>query len=152
MHRGEYVDIRREDDVPPHDKLSKYKYTYDPIPLEYVPPIGKRHLMHLYSNPSCASDDRTVLFAQFPKKIQERLVVCPVKGVSVGWGIQFVEGWHWFKIWLLSFSLFGLGGLVFAVLWAVLKHDVQGAFGVAAYIMGFLATGIGTLQAGIEIS
>jgi hypothetical protein len=150
MHKLELLDIRKEDDIPPPDKLHEYKYAYEPIPPDYVPPIGENHLMHLYYHPECADNNSHTLLDHFPRKVEERLEVCPVKGMSPGWGIHFVEGWDWDKIWVFAFVLFGLGSLTFGIAWSTMEHDIQGAFGVSSYMVTFLALAIGVAQVKLQ--
>ena len=88
--------------------------------------------MHLYHSPDCADEECASLLPLLPKKVLERLDVCPNKGMSEGWGVCFVEDWNWERVWGLGFVLFGIGGLVFVVLWWALEHDVQGASSMAA--------------------
>ena len=52
-----------------------------------------------------------------------------------GWGFYFQEGWHFNLIITISFALFIVGSLIFGVCWSVLKSDIQGAFGVSAYMV-----------------
>lgn len=52
-----------------------------------------------------------------------------------GWGIYYQEGWDKDIITLVVFAVFLVASLVFGVLWSKYKMDVQGAFGVSAYIM-----------------
>ena len=145
MHRFEYVDIKKADDIPPHDRLAELKYLYNPAPADYLPPIGENHLTHLYYHPECAEDSRCVLLALFPKKTEERLAVCPRRGMTTGWGVQLVEGWNWERIWTLGLVLV-LGGLAFAGAWWALQRDLQGAFAVASYITSFLTILMGMVQ------
>ena len=44
------------------------------------------------------------------------------------------------------FMLFLIGSLVFGICWAILEHDLQGAFGVSAYIISFVGLLVGTVQ------
>ncbi len=71
------------------------------------------------------------------------------QGTRVGWGIHLVEGWIASRVWLLVLSLFVTASLVFGVCWAVFEHDLQGAFGVAAYMVTLLGLVAGTLQANL---
>ena len=149
LHKLQYVDVRPSSatpSIPPYDKLAEFKYKYDPIPPEYIPPVGENHLMHLYHHPECAHDSRALLLSLFPKKVLERLVVCPQRGMSTGWGVHFVEGWNSDRLWLVGLLLFVLGSFAFAVAWWVLEHDVQGAFSVATYITSLLALVVGMAQ------
>ena len=47
--------------------------------------------------------------------------------------LEAKQGWDWAKIlWILGLGLFP-PSLLFGLLWAILKKDVLGAFGVAAW-------------------
>jgi len=52
-----------------------------------------------------------------------------------GWGIYYQEGWDGDIIKLVIFMMFLIGSLLFGVLWSCFKMDVQGAFGVSAYVI-----------------
>ena len=107
-------------------------------------------MRHLYTHPECA-DETGLLFGRIPKKLKERLAVCTQKGSSLGWGIHFVEGWHFGIIILLAYLILMVASYVFLVCWAMLKKDVQGASGVASWVLAFLALGVGSVQAGLEM-
>ncbi|KAI9707376.1 MAG: hypothetical protein M1836_000337 [Candelina mexicana] len=148
MYKSELVDIRKVDDIPLEDRLNEYRYR--PRPPDLIPPVGENHLMHLYEHPHDA-EATAICLDRFPKKLRERLLVCPSRGTGLGWGIHFVEGWHLGKIWLLAFAVV-LGSLLFGICWAVLKHDLQGAFGVSCYMLAFLALTAGSVQAAAELN
>ncbi|KAK6437956.1 hypothetical protein LTR95_005846 [Oleoguttula sp. CCFEE 5521] len=147
VFRKDLADVRKYDVIPP--VTQKDKYTYNPMPAEFVPPIGKNQLRHLYDHPEDA-DDQPVCFIRVPRKLHERLVAAPAVGSSEGWGICFIEGISWPKV-----CGFGLVGVVlstaFGVLWTVLKDDVQGGFGVASFMLGVLALSVGALQGALEM-
>ena len=85
LHKRLTVDIKECSgplSLPPPDKLNIYKYTYEPAPPDYLPPIGENLLMHLYKHPGCADDECADLLPLFPKKIVERLEVDSKKGMS----------------------------------------------------------------------
>ena len=54
------------------------------------------------------------------------------------------------RVWLFGFLFFLVGSLLFAVCWAVLERDLQGAFGVSAYVVAFLGLLLGTVHAHIN--
>ena len=86
-----------------------------------------------------------------PRNSRDRLLVCPTKGTGLGWGIHFIEGWHYTVIWLLAFVLLLFAGPVFLVCWGVLQYDLQGTSGVAAYMLAFVTLFIWNVQALFEI-
>ncbi len=147
MYRSDLVDIQKQDDLPPADLKDTYRY--NPVPADKIPPVGENHMLHLCTHPECA-DETGILFDRIPKKLKERLAVCPQKGSSLGWGIYFIEGWHISIVTLLAYAILVLVSFVFFVCWAVLEQDVQGASGVATYVLAFLTLGTGSVQAAFE--
>ena len=148
MYKSELVDIRKQDDIPPEDR--KDEYLYRPIPAEIVPPIGDNHMMHLFTHPEDADNATAVCFDRIPKKVKDRLFVCRTRGTGLGWGIYFIEGWHYNIICLVAFTILLLASLIFLICWSVFKQDIQGASGVAAYTIAFITLLVGSLQAMFE--
>ena len=146
MYKSGLVDIRKIDDIPPESRRDEYRY--NPIPAELIPPVGPNHMMHLFQHPEHAEDE-TVCLDKIPKKLRERLRLCPSRGTGLGWGIHFVEGLNWVKVWA-----FGSAGLLLSVLfglvWSVLRDDVQGGFGVTACMMLVFTFTISLIQAASE--
>ena len=149
MYKSELVDIRKQDDLPPEDKKDEYRYK--PVPAEIIPPVGENHMLHLINHPTHAEEDGFVL-DRIPKKLKERLLVSPSRGTGLGWGIYFIEGWQVSVITIVAFAVLLAGSLAFLICWSVLEHDLQGASGVAAYIIAFLGLGIGSIQAIFELT
>lgn len=143
MYRSELVDVRQLDDIPPPEHCD---YKYAPAPPDVMPPIGYRHMMHLFHNPECAGSD-SICVSRFPKKLKEQLKCCPIKGVKPGWGLQFVEGWNNRKIWIMVSVVFGLGSLVVAIKLTVLEKSMEDAFAVSAYMATMTTVSIGFVQA-----
>ncbi|KAI1288638.1 hypothetical protein F5Y03DRAFT_86849, partial [Xylaria venustula] len=85
VFRNEFVDVRACSSMPTPDN----EYTYDPA--DAIPPIGLNMLMHLFENPEHA-DVTLFLYNRFPKKLRAQLEACPMKGSSIGWEVEFVEG------------------------------------------------------------
>lgn len=128
--------------MPPENK--KHEYLYQPCDL--VPPVGENLMAHLFHHPEDANE-ASITCLRAPKKRKAKLSVCPQQGTSVGWGIHLVEGWVVARVWLLVLVLFLVGSLAFGVCWAALRRDVQGAFGVAAYVVALGGLVAGTVQA-----
>ena len=146
MYPSALVDIHKNNDIPPADR--KYEYPYRPMPAEIVPPIGENHLMHLFDHPEDA-EDSPICLDKVPKKVRDRLRVCPQRGTGLGWGIHFVEGPHWKKLWLLGFLGF-LMSIAFGIAWASMKDDTQGGFGIAACLMVGVTYTISIVKAALE--
>lgn len=145
LHIKDFVDVRKVPDMPPETRRDEYLYQS----CDLIPPVGEHLMAHLFHHPEDANE-RSITCLRAPKKRKAKLTVCPEQGTSVGWGIHLVEGWVVSKLWLLGLLLFVLGSLVFGICWAVLRHDIQGAFGVAAYMVALIGLVIGTIQAGLS--
>ena len=102
-------------------------------------------MAHLFHHPEDANE-LAITCLRSPKKRRNMLTVCSKQGTSLGWGIHIVEGWVVSRVWFLMLMLFITGSLVFGICWAILEHDLQGAFGVAAYIISLMALLVGTVQ------
>jgi hypothetical protein len=144
LHRSRIVDIRKCPDIPERTDID-----YDFIPSDLIPPVGEQYLMHLFHHPE-HYDDEIITYLRIPKKRGNKLRVGESADIGVGWGIHLVEGFLAYKIWTLFTSLFVLVSLIFAVTWAVRKGDVQGAFGVAAYVCALATLVIGCFVAYLE--
>ncbi|KAF2006393.1 hypothetical protein P154DRAFT_518014 [Amniculicola lignicola CBS 123094] len=142
VHRNRFADIRASPSMPPSHSLvnskapSEHPYSFEPVDL--VPPVGSTYLLHLFKHPS-DYDTELVTYLRSPKR-RERLEY------GMGWGINLVEGFLAQKVWLVMMLGFGVGSAVFAVLWTVKKGDVQGAFGVAGWVVTLAGLMIGGLQ------
>jgi len=89
--------------------------------------------MHMLTEPACVLDGQSLVFDQVPKRNCGPLDGKINKPVE-GWGLHFQEGLDG-RILSGMVLIFVLASLVFAILWSYLKHDVQGAFGVGAYMV-----------------
>lgn len=146
VHRNRFADIRAAPSMPPVSSLSNEKspsqhpYTFEPHDL--MPPVGSAYLMHLFKHPE-DYEGETLTYHRAPKR-RERLQS------GMGWGINLVEGFQAQKVWAIMMFGFGIGSVVFAVLWSSKKGDVQGAFGVASWIVTLAGLGIAGLQAWLD--
>ncbi|KAI8628488.1 hypothetical protein F5Y19DRAFT_438091 [Xylariaceae sp. FL1651] len=137
VFRNKLVDVRHCPSIPDATNTAVTEYTYDPIPPEAIPPIGPNMLMHLFEHPDHA-DVTLFLYNRFPKKLRAQLEACPMKGSSVGWGVEFVEGLDWFAVFVAGCIGFFLC-LIVAISWSTARGDVQGGFGIASFLLAFLA-------------
>lgn len=107
-----------------------------PCPLSDPPPIPTNVFLHLLN--SKRSHVRDTWLNRLPKKLNSSIHHDPAllhSGCQAhGWGIHIIEGANkvaimWLTLVTVSVSFF------FALLWAVFMRDVQGAFGIAAFIV-----------------
>jgi hypothetical protein len=105
--------------------------------------------MHLLHHPEDHEDEQ-ITYKRIPKKRGFKLRVSDQEDVAIGWGIHLVEGFLPYKVWALFTNIFAVVSVVFGVTWAVKRGDVQGAFGVAAYICAFATLIIGCCVAYFE--
>ena len=145
LHRKELVDIRKVPDMPSGERRKEYLYET----CELLPPVGENYMMHLFHQPE-DGDDESLTCLRVPKKTREKLKVCQQRGIGVGWGLHLVEGWLLNRIWILILVLFVLGSLVFGICWSIIGHDIQGAFGVSAWMLALAMLIVGTVQAQLD--
>ncbi|KAK8879748.1 hypothetical protein PGQ11_001042 [Apiospora arundinis] len=135
MYRRDLTDVRSQPALPPPETL-KTDYLYDPMPADLMPPVGSNLLVHFFEHPTHAGA-LPDLYRRIPKKLREKLSPCPVKGSSVGWGIAFAEGVDAF-----TFFLCGCAGfivcLMVSIAWTVAQSDIQGGFGIGAFLLAFM--------------
>ncbi|KAK1992155.1 hypothetical protein LX36DRAFT_753160 [Colletotrichum falcatum] len=115
MFRNRLVDISQSPFLPVGEG-------FDHEPAETEPPVGANLMTHLFENPDHA-DISPVLFKRIPWKTRARLEACPVRGSSVGWGVQYVEALDGLCVFLFGCLGF-LACLAVSVAWTVAKHDI----------------------------
>jgi hypothetical protein len=142
LHRKQLVDIRKEDDIPPESRKDEYYYV--PMPANLIPPIGRNYLMHTYHHPEDA-DNYTLCLDRFPKRKTGRLQHTDGRPVP-GWGIHFTAGLDQTKLCFVGLFC-TVCSASFGIIWSVVRNDVQGGFGVSAYMMALLVFGVGSIQA-----
>jgi hypothetical protein len=102
-------------------------------PLKRWPPVLSRHLVHSMKKPSCVhKDDRTVL-QKIPRRICGE-IQAENDQEAEGWGIYYEEGPNLLWVAVLTTLVASITALLFGILWATLKKDLQGAFGVSGYV------------------
>jgi hypothetical protein len=141
LHRNRYADISRSPAVP--DVQTGEGSTYEYAPTELTPPVGSNYLMHLFKHPE-DYDDELITYLRTPKR-RDRLEI------GTGWGLELVEGFLAEKVWGAIAALFLLGSLVFAIVWSTRKGaDLQGAFGVAGWMVAIAGLVIAWAQAVVD--
>ena len=127
--------------IPPPKKVG-VEYDYRPSPPKTHPPISPEYLASWFTCmkdiPKVDKDQECWILNQLPKR------TCGVlegrkEDPAEGWGIYFVESWDRTTITLTIFVIFLVASLLFGVLWWKFQFDIQGGFGVSAY-MGTVCT------------
>lgn len=133
-HKNRFADIRKRPDMP---DASDRDYAFKP---DLVPPVGSNYLIHLLNHPQ-DYEDECIAYERMPKRTSRLMAG------ECGWGIELVETLLPEMVWALVLGIFGFGSLIFGAVWAARKHDVQGAFGVAAWVCGLAVLVVAWLQA-----
>ncbi|KAF1959671.1 hypothetical protein CC80DRAFT_466719 [Byssothecium circinans] len=143
LYHKQLVDIHEAANIPPESRKDEYEYL--PMPTETIPPVGSNLLMHFFTHPNDAAS-RPVLLPSIPKRKRDKLEPCPVRGSSVGWGIDITTGTNELKLFLLGL-LACMGSLLFGVVWTVNMGDIQGGFGAAGFMFALLGFTVASLKA-----
>jgi hypothetical protein len=135
--------------LPPSEKVEpspRAEYHCQPVPAPHNPPIGDNFLTHAFLNPACIHPHQTWVYNQVPKRTSGKLKGSHQTAIA-GWGISFREDWDWAAIWTFLLCFFLVPSLVFFLIWAFYKGDLQAASGVAGYwtavgtfVLGYYAT------------
>jgi hypothetical protein len=147
LRMGGNVEIRHHDPcctstntdcscIPPALKVEpppQAEYRCIPGPPSTYPPVLSDFLMHLLNSPCELDKNETEILNLLPKRICGELQGRAGQAVE-GWGIYYKEGWDRDMIVSIVFLMFLLVSLLFGVLWSIYKMDMQGAFGVSAYM------------------
>jgi hypothetical protein len=154
VHRNRFADIRAAPSMPPKSAASsgstsepeksqapsQHPYTFEPNDL--LPPVGSTYLLHLFKHPQ-DYEGELITYLRSPKR-RQRLEF------GMGWGVHLVEGFLAQRVWAVTMGICGLGSAAFAILWTIQKDDVQGAFGVAQWVLGLAVLLVGGMQAWLE--
>lgn len=96
--------------------------------------VSSRILLHMLKSPECINEEDTWIHDQIPKRICGKL-----RGdrgsPAEGWGLYFEEGWDVDAVLCFAVVSLVLASLLFGICWNVLEKDIQGAFGVASYVV-----------------
>lgn len=134
--------------IPPKEKVEPSptaEYRCVPGPPATYPPVPPEYLRSIFTCPNDVDEKDTWILNQLPKRICGQLQG-QIGQPADGWGIYYAEGFDGELIAWFAFMIFTLGSLLFGVLWWKLHFDLQGAFGVSAY-MATLCTMIISLVA-----
>jgi hypothetical protein len=91
-------------------------------------------MMDFFTDPNGIASDTILVLQQLPKKAYRELRPQSFK-LTEAWGIYYKGDWDWVKVWWVLAVGFFHPGLLFGILWGILKKDIQGVFGVASWWM-----------------
>jgi hypothetical protein len=154
VHRNRFADIRATPSMPPKSAgasvsntapekaqaPSQHPYTFEPNDL--LPPVGSTYLLHLFKHPA-DYDGELITYLRSPKR-RQRLEF------GMGWGVHLVEGFLAQRVWLVTMGICAFGSAIFAIVYAIKGNDIQGAFGVAQWMLGLAVLVVGGLQTWLE--
>lgn len=150
LYEDEVVDIRQLDEVPPPNRDYEYRHG-PPNPPDLQPPIGSNLLMHCFMYPGKIGSGKRRL-RKIPRRLRDRLALAPEDNDTIGWGLQFVEGWSKKRLMYAVAVSFGATSLLVLILFSILGHNIQNAAAIASFMLSFVTIGITTLQAALHMS
>jgi len=127
--------------IPPPPKVEPSpgaEYRCIPGPPATYPPIPPVYLASLFTCPTDVHEKDTWILDQLPKRTCGELRG-EVGQPAEGWGIYYDEGLDRDTLALTVLVVFLIASLLFGVLWSRFQYDVQGAFGVSAYMVACCA-------------
>lgn len=140
-----YIDCLEYPRIPPPEKR-EVEYEWDPEVTLTLPPIGSNWMMHIFDCPEDASDSQ-ICVTRFPKKLRDRL---EFGRDERGWGIYFEDSRHWGII-VVCITIVGFfGSLAFGIYWNVVMKDIQGAWGVAGWMVAAIGLLLFALHASVQ--
>lgn len=123
--------------LPPRNRVEPddtAEYKCRPVPPKVFPPIPPEYLLAFFTCRKEPHELSTWMVEQFPKRKRGTLFGSSDQPAE-GWGIYYKEGWNPKMIARFILGLL-LASLVFGIVWTQVKSDIQGAFGVASWIVG----------------
>ncbi|KAL9118045.1 MAG: hypothetical protein Q9187_005412 [Circinaria calcarea] len=117
--------------LPPETEVIAKRYEYDPCPLRPPPPIPSHIFLH-YLN-SSREHPRSLWLDRLPKKLTESIKQS-TDPLPIGWGIHIIEGpnrraMFWITVLIVLLSI------IVSTTWTAVKGDIQGGFGLGAWIV-----------------
>lgn len=103
--------------------------------------------MHLFTTCAAPPVSTSLYLEHIPKRRNQALGFQSDKiDGNTGWGLHFVESLNGSLAVSVLFVISLVLGIVFAVCWSIYKKDVQGAFGVSAYVTSVMTLAVMTWQ------
>ncbi|KAK3295275.1 uncharacterized protein B0H64DRAFT_143713 [Chaetomium fimeti] len=117
--------------IPTVAEMAAEGYAYHPCPLR-PPPIPANIFLHHLSKPG--QHPKLLWGNRIPQKLHKSILqIQTPDDLVTGWGVHIIEGLNMTTVLLCSLAGL-LVSMIVAVVWAVVKGDVQGAFGIGAWV------------------
>jgi hypothetical protein len=123
--------------IPSETDMKTRGYIYNPYPLDPPLPIPTEAFLHYLSKPD--PHKRLAWGKRIPQKLDSSILqMQPDDELVIGWGLHIIEALD--KVTVLLCVLAGLlvSGIV-AIAWSIARDDVQGGFGIGAWVTSVLA-------------
>ncbi|KAG8528526.1 uncharacterized protein KY384_007444 [Bacidia gigantensis] len=132
--------------LPPKVEIERRRYSYKSAEITADGVMPPHQFFHLFHNPSPHTSETWTPF--LPKKLGTSIFVDDLPEVlKAGYGIHIVETLDCYMLSLVTFlTLIGSG--IFAIAWAAVTKDVQGAFSIGTYAVGVMTAALGTVGFG----
>lgn len=121
--------------------VANQDYEYDAEPPIPVPSDVLTH--YLEHDEGHLDPSQNEWFPRLPKRLIGRVI--DAKESTCGWGLHVIEKSNRIligSIWILTI----LAGYLFAILWSILRHDIQGAMATGTLMASFLVLIMSALQ------
>jgi hypothetical protein len=117
--------------IPSEAEMATEGYAYRPCPLK-PPPIPANIFLHHLSNPG--PHTRLLWGNRIPQKLHRSILqITTPDDLVIGWGVHIIEGLNWLAIFACALAGLLVSGIV-ATAWAIARDDVQGGFGIGAWL------------------
>ena len=116
--------------LPPREEVESNRYQYSACPNSALPMPPHIFLHYLNSN---RPHRKAIWLTRLPIKLNESITNNSDE-LPVGWGIHIIEGTNSRAIFYYALTITTLSFIV-SLLWAILMNDVQGGFGIGAWMV-----------------
>ncbi|KAM0322560.1 hypothetical protein ACHAQA_009407 [Verticillium albo-atrum] len=120
--------------IPSQKEMGLRGYHYSPCPLQPTPPVPANIFLHYLLHAHETAHTKLRWGNRIPHKVDDSILNVPnTDELIVGWGVHIIEGVHKRNVLLATLLILLVSGIV-AVTWAVVRDDVQGGFGIGAWV------------------
>jgi hypothetical protein len=121
-------------------------------PKKILLPLGPNLLMHMLKHHEKLKN-RTgkCCLKKMLRKLTNHLTLINDDDDTVGWGLQFIEGWSWKRLVYIAAIHFCLTALLMIFVSAI-DHNIQTAGAIAGFILSIFTAGIAIMQAALYMS